>query len=72
MPAFLRWLNQSPAVPCGSVSEIMTGPSPAMFGGGGEVNGEGGFARAALLIGNDDGFHESEKRCLSGKTGFME
>ena len=26
-PALRRWLNQSPAVPCGSVSEMMTGPS---------------------------------------------
>ncbi len=29
IPAFFRWLNQSAAVPCGSVSEMTTGPSPA-------------------------------------------
>ena len=28
-PARFRWLNQSTVLPCGSVSEIMTGPSPA-------------------------------------------
>ena len=28
-PDFFRWLNQSPEVPCGSVSERITGPCPA-------------------------------------------
>jgi hypothetical protein len=31
-----------------------------MFGGGGEVDGEGGFSRPALLISNHDCFHERE------------
>jgi hypothetical protein len=31
-----------------------------MFGGGGKMDGEGGFSRPALLIGNHDCFHERE------------
>lgn len=32
----------------------------SLLGGDGQVHGRGGFAGAAFLIGNDDGFHERE------------
>ena len=60
MPERLRWLNQSPAVPLwvsvGDDDRTVTG----MLGGGGKMDGESGFSRPALLIGNHDCFHERE------------
>ena len=43
-------------------------PVAGLLGGGGQMDGDGGFSRAALLIGDDDGFHE---RDITGILVFM-